>query len=144
LGGELMSAENATQAENYGLLLEHFEPHILFDNVTPATHRYAAVSEEFFDETRVGALVFLCETQQEAFEVLGGSVLDGYAPDGVYDLETGEKIEVHVSTPIIRRAEDQGTTLNPLGADWRHGQTVDSARIRSVVIRSQVQRRASE
>jgi hypothetical protein len=116
-----MSAGDARRIENYGLLLEHFEPPTVYDNVTPATHRYAAVSEEFFDETRVGALVFLCETEQEAFEVLGGSVLDGFAPDGVYDLETGEKIEVHVSTPIVTRAQDQGVTLNPLGAAWRYG-----------------------
>jgi hypothetical protein len=47
-------------------------------------------------------------------------VLGGFAPDAVYD-ETGEKIEVQVSTPIVNRAEDQGVTLNPLGAAWRYG-----------------------
>ena len=116
-----MSAGDATCIENYGLLRGHFEPRTVYENVTPATHRYAAVSEEFFDETRVGAFVFLCETEQEAFEVLGGSVLDGFAPDGVNDRETGEKIEVQVSTPIVTRAGDQGITLNPLGAACRYG-----------------------
>jgi hypothetical protein len=103
-----------SRAENYRRLHEHFEPHIVYDNAGPETHRYAAVAEEFFDQQRVGAIVLLCETVQQACEVLGDSVLDGYAPDGVYDLETGQKIDVHVSTPIVTRAEDQGITANPL------------------------------
>jgi hypothetical protein len=101
-----------TRAENYALLVEHFEPHQVYGSLGPETHRYAAVAEEFFDEQRVGALVILCETEQEAFERLGDAVLDGYPPDGVYDLETGEKIDVHVSTPIVARAEDQGVSAN--------------------------------
>lgn len=35
---------------------------------------------------------------ERAFEVLGGSVLDGYAPHGVYDRDTRDKIEIQVST----------------------------------------------
>ena len=38
----------------------------------------------------------LCETEKEAFEVLGAAVLDGYAADGVYDLDTAEKIGIEV------------------------------------------------
>ena len=101
-----------TRAENYAVLREHFEPHTVYDNVGPETHRYAAVGEEFLGDTRVGAMVLLCQTEQEAFEVLGDAVLDGYAPDGVYDLETGEKIDVHVSAPVVTRSEDQGISAN--------------------------------
>ena len=101
-----------TRAENYAVLREHFEPHAVYDNVGPETHRYAAVGEEFLGDTRVGAMVLLCQTEQEAFKILGDAVLDGYAPDGVYDLETGEKIDVHVSAPIVARAEDQGVSAN--------------------------------
>ena len=106
-----------TRAENYAVLREHFEPHTVYDNVGPETHRYAAVGKEFLGDTRVGAMVLLCQTEQEAFEVLGDAVPDGYAPDGVYDLETGEKIDVHVSTPIVTRAEDQGISANWLAEE---------------------------
>jgi hypothetical protein len=101
-----------TRAENYALLLEHFEPHLVDGSLGPETHRYAAVAEGFFDERRVGALVILFQAEQEAFESLGDAVLDGYAPDGVYDLETGTKIDVHVSAPVVTRSEDQGISAN--------------------------------
>jgi hypothetical protein len=79
--------------------------------------RLAAVAEEFFDDQRVGAKIALCETEQQAFEFLGDTVLEGYAPHGVYDLDTTEKIEIQVSTPIVTRAEQQGVSANPL-AEW--------------------------
>ena len=103
-----------TRSQNYARLLEHFEPHTTYDKVSPETHRYAAVAEEFLEEQRVGAIIALCETEADAFGVLGDSVLDGYAPDGMYDLNTGDKIDIHVSTPIVTRATDQSITYNPL------------------------------
>lgn len=101
-----------TRARNYRSLITEFEAHT-YPQATPLMPRYAAVSEEFFDQQRVGATIALCETQQEAFELLD-SVLDGYAPDGVYDLETAEKIDIEVSTPIVTRAPCQGVSTNPL------------------------------
>lgn len=68
--------------------------------------------EEFFDEQRVGVKLALCETEDEAFRVLGAAVLDGYAADGVYDLDSAEKIDIEVSTPIVTRAKVQGVSLN--------------------------------
>lgn len=56
----------------------------------------------------------MCEIEQEAFEFLGDSVLDGYAPDGVYDLDTAEKMDIEVSVPIVTRALHQGVSGNPL------------------------------
>jgi hypothetical protein len=41
-------------------------------------------------------------------------MLDGYEPDGVFALGTGEKLEGRVSTPIVTRADDQGVSQNPL------------------------------
>jgi len=32
------------------------------------TDRYAAVAEQFVDDRRVGALIGLCETEEEGFE----------------------------------------------------------------------------
>ncbi len=76
--------------------------------------RYAAVAEEIFDDHRVGAKIGLFETEHEAFMFLGDAVFDGYQADGVYDLDTTEKIDVHVSTPIVTRAAQQGVTANPI------------------------------
>jgi hypothetical protein len=100
-----------TRAKNYDGLRKYFEAHT-YDPPDPAMPRFAAVSEEFFDYQRVGAKIGLCETEHEAFEFLGESVLEGYAPDGVYDLDTTEKIYVKVSTPVVTRGPDQG--FNPL------------------------------
>jgi hypothetical protein len=100
-----------TRANNYDGLIKFFEAHI-YDPPGPGIPRYAAVSEEFFDDQRVGAKVGLYDTEQDAFEFLGESVLEGYAPDGVYDLDTTEKIYVQVSTPIVTRGKDRG--FNPL------------------------------
>lgn len=102
-----------TRGRNYGELIAHFEAHT-YSHATSPMPRFAAVSEEFFDLRRVGATIALCETEEEAFEFLGDSVLDGYAPDGVYDLDTAEKIDIEVSTPIVTRARHQVVSANPL------------------------------
>ena len=102
-----------SRATRYAALIAHFQAHT-FDPVAPAIPRYAAVAEEIFDDQRVGAKIVLCDTELDAFEFLGDSVLDGYAADGVYDLDTAEKIDIHVSTPVVTRAGDQGVTANPL------------------------------
>jgi hypothetical protein len=100
-----------TRAKNYKRLIAEFES-CVFDQPTPTMPRYAAFMEEFFDEQRVGVKIALCETEQQAFDVLGASVLDGYAPDGVYDLDTAEKIDIEVSTPAVTRAKVQLTGVN--------------------------------
>jgi hypothetical protein len=41
-------------------------------------------------------------------------ILDGQAPDGVYDLDTGAKIDIHVSAPVVSASDDEGVTVNPL------------------------------
>jgi hypothetical protein len=47
-------------------------------------------------------------------EDAGGEVLDGWYPEAVFDLDTAERIELHISSPIITRSEDQGTIVNVL------------------------------
>lgn len=54
------------------------------------------------------------DTLEEALESMGVQVLEGFSPDAVYDLDTRERIEVHVSTPVVTKSEEQGTMLNPL------------------------------
>lgn len=100
-----------TRARNYERLVDQFEA-CVFVQPTRSMPRYAATMEEVFDDQRVSVKIALCETEQEAFDVLGTSVLDGYAPDGVYDLHTAEKIDIEVSTPIVTRAKVQGVGVN--------------------------------
>jgi hypothetical protein len=52
---------------------------------------------------------------REACSDLANEVLDsGRLPDGVYDLDTGERIELHISTPVVSLSEDQSIAVNPL------------------------------
>jgi hypothetical protein len=101
------------RASNYAGLITHFEAHT-YDAAGPAVARYAAVAAAIFDDQRIGAKIALFDVEEDAFECLGGSVLEGYDADGVYDLDSGDTIDVHVSTPIVTRAEEQGVTANPL------------------------------
>ena len=73
--------------------------------------RYAAVSGigEFED-----AHLTTFDRLDAALDDLADRIVDGQAPDGVYDLDTGKKIDIHVSTPIVTVSEDQGASLNPL------------------------------
>jgi hypothetical protein len=80
--------------------------------------RYAATSRKASDPDGSGHLQTF-STFAEACSELGDGVLEGYLPAGVYDLDTGELIELHVSTPVVTRSEDQGVTINPLQAVLR-------------------------
>ncbi len=77
--------------------------------------RYAACCKDRDDELAASGHVTTWERLQDAFADLADQLLDGQAVDAVYDLDTAERIEIHISTPIITRSEDQGTMENPLG-----------------------------
>lgn len=78
--------------------------------------RYAAAAREYAgtsaEVTESGIATY--PTEQEALEALGSAFIDGWAPDAVYDLDTGERIDLHVASPVVTRSEDQGTMENPL------------------------------
>jgi len=62
-----------------------------------------------------GARISTHRTFDEACEYLGEGVLeDGRVPEAVYDLDTGKRIDLHVTTPVVTRGEDQGIMVNPL------------------------------
>ncbi|MGI8429289.1 MAG: hypothetical protein ACR2OB_08285 [Solirubrobacteraceae bacterium] len=77
-----MAMAPRTRPTNHEKLVSQFES-CVFDPPTPTSPRYAALMKEFFDEQRVGVKLALCETEKDAFEVLGAAVLGGHAPDGV-------------------------------------------------------------
>ncbi len=81
--------------------------------------QYAATATQATDSDAMGYLQTF-PTVEDACSELGGGVLEGYLPAGVYDLDTGELIELHVSTPVVTRSEDQGIARNPLlRPQWR-------------------------
>jgi hypothetical protein len=79
-----------------------------------APFRYAACCKDRDDEVAASGRVTTWERLQDAFGDLADQMLDGQAVDAVYDLDTAERIEIHISTPIITRSEDQGSMENPL------------------------------
>lgn len=97
-------------------LVEHFavEPWALESgDLDDPARRYAAVTGigEYED-----AHLSTFNDIDSAFDFLAESILDGQAPDGVYDLDTAEKIEIEVSTPIVTASSHQRGRRNPLRA----------------------------
>lgn len=58
--------------------------------------------------------IFTVGSLEDALWALGMGVLEGFQADGVYDLDTGQKIDVHVAVPVVTVSEEQGITDNPL------------------------------
>lgn len=62
------------------------------------------------------------DTFEEAVADAGSHILDGLHVEGVYDLDTGQKVEVTMNTPVVMRSEDQGMTVNELDPAEREEQ----------------------
>lgn len=78
---------------------------------TDTLERYVLVQYADMD----GSYAFIWgDTFDETVEGAGGEILDGWSPEAVFDLDTGERIEVHVSSPVVTRSEDQGAMINVL------------------------------
>lgn len=97
-------------------------------NIDPAElptilHRYAATATQAIVPDGKGYLQTF-PNFEDACTDLGDGVLEGYLPAGVYDLDTGVLIELHISTPIVSRSEDQGITRNPLEVTTGSGGSV--------------------
>lgn len=82
----------------------------------PATHchRYVGVAHDMppaaCDPT---AHLDTFDTFEQACEHLGSAVIDGYLPEAIYDLDTGQRIDLHISSPVVTKSADQ-IGLNPL------------------------------
>lgn len=73
-----------------------------------AVQRFAAVALEFdLGQGDSRAALASWPTFEEACDVLGSAVLDGYAPEAVYDLDRGERLDIHIASPVITLADDQ-------------------------------------
>jgi hypothetical protein len=90
---------------------DHPPPALEAGDLSEPIRRYAAVSGIDDGED---AHLSTFDDLDGAFDALADSILEGDAPDGVYDLDTGTKIDIHVSTPVVTASQDQGVTVNPL------------------------------
>lgn len=81
--------------------------------------RFALVMVESQEQTSENSIATLA-TFEDACALAGEEILDsGRLPDAVYDLDTGERIDVHTTTPVVTRSEDQGVMVNPLESESR-------------------------
>lgn len=78
--------------------------------------RYAAVWKEAYGDDDGPYSLWTWETIEEAFSSLEDAILEGGAPEGVFDLDTGDLIEIHVAIRVTR-SEEQGVSRNPLKED---------------------------
>lgn len=82
----------------------------------PATHchRYVGVVHDMpAAAADPAAHLDTFETFEEACDRLGSAVIDGYLPEAVYDLDTGQRTDLHIDSPIVAPADDQ-IGANPL------------------------------
>jgi hypothetical protein len=75
--------------------------------------RFAAVQHSLTTDEK---WVSTHDTFEDAAQYLGDEVLEGWDPEAVYDLDTGDVIGLHVSTPVVTRSED-ALTSNVLRED---------------------------
>lgn len=110
---------NARRRKALDTLIEYYSienPHIEHGDYQSSPARFAAIATRGSSESgSADASVTTHATVEEACSALADEVLDsGRLPDGVYDLDTGERIELHISTPVVSLSEDQGMEVNPL------------------------------
>lgn len=83
-----------------------------FDNERPAPRRFCAVWRE--DRQAPGQCWATFDSFNEAADHLADDSLDGGVFEAIFDLDTGERIDLHISTPVVTRSEEQGLLINPL------------------------------
>jgi hypothetical protein len=108
---------------NYQRLAAYYriDPAAENNSATAEPQRYALAMIESREDTSDNYLT-TAATFEEACQLAGEEVLDsGRLPDAVYDLHTGARIELHTTTPIVTRSEDQGIMVNPLERDSGEG-----------------------
>jgi hypothetical protein len=101
----------AQRRERIETLKEHYPPTQDSLDALDPEERFLLVQQQNHDGDWFLATT---KTFEDAAEYLGDEILDGWIPEAIYDLDTGERIELHVSSPIVTRSEDQGIMVNPL------------------------------
>lgn len=122
LDDDSMTIANKAQVErNYGdaqaarqkridILLDKF-PGEGVPESTDTIERWCAIQ---WDKRNEVYFHIYSDDADELRDQLGDEILEGWLPSAIYDLDTGESIELHVSTPVVTVAEEQGMMANPL------------------------------
>ena len=106
----------AARAINYKRLLDHyrFDPASQEGSSSSPPERFALAMIESRGDTSDN-YVTTARSFDDACALAGDEILDsGRVPDAVYDLDTGARLEVHTTTPVVTRSEDQEIMVNPL------------------------------
>lgn len=105
-------AQAARQAR-FDILMTHYPGEAGVPEDSDTVERFVLVQSN--RESSDGSHAFTWgDTFDTAVEFQGGEVFDGWYPEAVFDLDTGTRIEVHVSSPEITVSEDQGALVNVL------------------------------
>jgi hypothetical protein len=109
----------ATRASNYARLHAYYRVDPAAEDATSSVpvRRFALAMIESRAPTSDSWLTTV-DSFADACALAGEGVLDsGRTPDAVYDLDTGQRIELHTTTPVVTRSEDQGVMVNPLAGE---------------------------
>jgi len=108
------------RARQYARLLDYYRvPPAQEQGPTTTPLQFALVMVESQEQTSENSIATLA-TFEDACALAGEEILDsGRLPDAVYDLDSGERIEVHTTTPVVTRSEDQEMMVNPLDSEDR-------------------------
>jgi hypothetical protein len=98
------------RAHRLKILVAYYGPDEQLGHVDDSGERFALVSESDSDEKMITTHARF----EDACFYAGDQVLDGWAPLGVFDLDTGELINLHIASPVVTRSEDQGVLENPI------------------------------
>lgn len=106
----------AARDDRYWQLIQHYGP----VSHRPAVEdlgdaRYVLVQNfGWVGFARAGVAFVVCTDLWELLEWARSEVLHGWIPEKVYDLSDGSLIGLHVTTPVVSVAKQQGIATNPL------------------------------
>jgi hypothetical protein len=95
-------------------LIEHYEPDAKLGHADVDDGKSFALVSQESGHGLDGTMITSHDTFADACAYAGDSVLDGWDPLGVFNLDTCELINLHIASPVVTRSEDQGVLENPI------------------------------
>jgi hypothetical protein len=113
----------AVRAVTYQKLVDHYRIDLAAEDggSSGPPERYALAMVEGDGPTSENYLT-TASTFEDACRTAGDETLDsGRIPDAVFDLDTGDRIELHTATPVVTRSSEQHPAVNPLADEDDRG-----------------------
>lgn len=104
----------AARQRRFSVLLENYPGDAGVPEESDTIERYCCVEKSNAAITGIGYAFVWDDDFDEVCKSAANDVFEDWWPEAVFDLDTGERIEIHMSNPIITRSEDQGTMVNVL------------------------------